>query len=122
MGVQLRGRSNKAPNPRAAPTPPEPELEQAQHPQHRPGMALRTLPSDSQQMGASHEQTGQLGDQDPREQADGKWGAGQDWHTGASPTGWGALAGLSLPRLAPCLSGPHTPSGAPEALREPHRF
>lgn len=89
----------------------------------QPRVALWTLPSDSQQMGHHVSKPGSWGDWDPRKQADGKWGAGQSWHKAVSQTGWNrALAGLSLPRLTLCLSGPGTPSGVPETLWEPCRL
>lgn len=82
----------------------------------------QTLPSDSQQMGASREQTQQSGKQEPRDQADGKWGVGLGCHKGASQTrggaGW-ASRSLGLPSTGQVLM-PHRE--ILEALGESRRF
>lgn len=82
----------------------------------------QTLPSDCQQMGVSREQTQPSGNQEPRDQADGKWGVGPGWHKGPLPQ-WGGAGWASSPPGLPSSQlflMPHW--GFLEALREPYRF
>lgn len=84
----------------APPPPPRPEPEQRSAPVPMLGVALWTPPSDSQQMGASREQTQQSGVIGRSNQADGKWGVGRAGTKGSlKPGGAGPWHGLSLPGL-----------------------